>query len=339
MKNNKIEIVTVILSTFISLSAYPQQTINTKSDPGNLILAHSPERKVYPASPRSSSNENSLIGKKADKERYLSNDTSTLYYHRMHYWDTVNFLVPQMIHSSLLTEKLNSYFREILPQQPDTVICYMKALLYKKMADPVKHAVLDFLLQYTSESKAMEMEKAFIWLTGNYYLFGCDWLPEKTLETIKRQYTYNQSCFVGSKAFNLWMETDEGTSFQLYQLQSDYVLLLFYDITSDGSKDLVKELVSDAPALSRAGVEIVAVNTETDQDKWKKFIRQEAIPQWHHVTDRQNRTNFQVLYGVQETPMLYLLDKEKNIIGKKLTMKKVFEILDKKAPVCSEIVY
>ncbi len=303
MKNIKTEIVTLILPTFISLSAYPQLIIKTQNYPGDSNAGISPSG---------------------------LDDTSKSYYLRRHYWDNVNFLVPQTTNTSLLTEKLDYYFNRLIPQQPDTVISYMKELLHREMAEPVKHSVLDFLIQYTSESKVMEMEKAFIWLAGNYYLFGCDWLPEKRLETIKKQYEYNQSCLVGSKAFNLWMETDEGTSFQLYQLQSNYTLLLFYDITSDASKDLVKELVSNASKLSRSGVTIVAVNTGTDPDKWRKFIRQENITEWHNVMDRPNRTNFRVLYGVLETPILFLLDRDKNIIGKRLTMEKVFEIINKK---------
>jgi hypothetical protein len=43
-----------------------------------------------------------------------------------------------------------------------------------------------------------------------------------------------------------------------------------------------------------------------------------------------NRPGFRQLYDVYQTPMLYLLDKEKRIIAKKLTFTQLDELLQQK---------
>ena len=90
-----------------------------------------------------------------------------------------------------------------------------------------------------------------------------------------------------------------------------------------------------------AGLKIFAVAKETDGTKkdWLNFINEQHLQEWTHVyyskADDKARTNagipgYSQLYDVQTFPTLYLLDKDKRIVAKKLTYQQIDEVLELK---------
>jgi hypothetical protein len=83
-------------------------------------------------------------------------------------------------------------------------------------------------------------------------------------------------------------------------------------------------------------VKIYAVMTEYDTDAWKAFILKHKLGHWtnvHHTlqmvkedTDAQ-RPSFKQLYDITQTPTLYLLDRNKRILAKKLTLEQMNDFL------------
>jgi hypothetical protein len=72
---------------------------------------------------------------------------------------------------------------------------------------------------------------------------------------------------------------------------------------------------------------------------WRKFIDDHKLTEWVHVyyskEEDKNRIDagipgYSQLYDVQSFPTLYLLDKDKRIIAKKLTREQIDEILEYK---------
>ena len=87
-------------------------------------------------------------------------------------------------------------------------------------------------------------------------------------------------------------------------------------------------------------MKIYAVLSEPDKKAdWVKYIQENHIGSWTNVyatkemekatTDAQ-KPSFRQLYDVIQTPTLFLLDKEKRIIGKKLTWKQFDDLLQTK---------
>jgi hypothetical protein len=72
---------------------------------------------------------------------------------------------------------------------------------------------------------------------------------------------------------------------------------------------------------------------------WTKFINEHNLGEWMHVHLTKEmeaadvaaqKPSYRQLYDVTMTPTLYLLDKEKRIIGKKLTPTQTDELLQVK---------
>ena len=89
----------------------------------------------------------------------------------------------------------------------------------------------------------------------------------------------------------------------------------------------------------KEGVKLIGVMTDGGKENWLNYIREHNLKGWIHVYQTEetkeriykaNQPGYRQLYDVYQTPMVYLLDKDKNIIAKKLTYLQVNEFMEYK---------
>ena len=87
------------------------------------------------------------------------------------------------------------------------------------------------------------------------------------------------------------------------------------------------------------GVALYGVMVDGGKPAWLNYIRDNNLKDWIHVYETSaqrdagyaaGKANYRQLYDVYQTPIIYLLDKDKRIIAKKLTYDQVDEVLDMK---------
>jgi hypothetical protein len=114
-------------------------------------------------------------------------------------------------------------------------------------------------------------------------------------------------------------------------------LVCFWDPTCSHCKETVPRIDSIYKAKwKNLGVAIYGVMTDGGKDTWIKYIREHHLKDWIHVyqlpakakeDEAAQRPSFRQLYDVYQTPLLYLLDKDKRIIAKKLTFEQMDEVI------------
>ena len=146
----------------------------------------------------------------------------------------------------------------------------------------------------------------------------------------------------GTAAAEVELPDSTGVMRSLYQEISPYTIVMFWDPTCGHCKELAPKLDSMYKAKWKAmGVGIYAIARETDgtRDTWLKVIGDFGLKGWTHVyyskaADKAridaNIPGYSQLYDVQSFPTLYLLDKEKRIVAKKLTLEQTDEVLQVK---------
>ncbi|MEJ7677234.1 MAG: hypothetical protein WKG06_05045 [Segetibacter sp.] len=87
-------------------------------------------------------------------------------------------------------------------------------------------------------------------------------------------------------------------------------------------------------------MKIVGVNVDDGaNDAWKKYINEHKLNDWINIYQpktvkeeeaKKGVANFRQLYDVYKTPTLYLLDAQKRIIGKMLSIEQFDEVLQAK---------
>ena len=191
----------------------------------------------------------------------------------------------------------------------------------------------------------MGQDAVFVHLFEKYHSKGASfWLNEKQMEAISRRAYMLMANLIGEKAADLNMLNTENKPTSLYSIDADYTVIAFWDPNCGHCKEEIPRLDSLYRASWKThNVKIFAVLTpDNKQDvkpEWLKFIKEKNLGEWTHVYKTKEsedadyaaqKPGFRQLYDITLTPTIYLLDKEKRIIGKKLTLLQVNDLLQVK---------
>lgn len=263
-------------------------------------------------------------------------------YYKKHYWDGISFMDDAVVRTPFFPAKLQRYYREIMPQEPDSIIKDVdyKLLLARSSPEMYKY-LLNWLTDEYINPKYMGQDAIFVHLFNKYHSKGLTpWLNEKQNEVISRRAYMLMSNLIGEKGANLELLDTANKITPLYELKADYTVLVFWDPNCGHCKEELPRIDSFYRANWKAKkVKVYAVMTEYDTASWKKFIYTNQLNDWAHVhhtlqmvkedTEAQ-KPSFKQLYDITQTPTLYLLDKEKRIVGKKLTPEQLNDLLQVK---------
>lgn len=276
--------------------------------------------------------------------RPLTKQDSTYNYntYKKHYWDGITFMDERIIRTPFFLPKVEKYFREILVPSSDTII---KEADYLLLLARTNKEMYKFLLNWLTDEymypKYMGQDAVFVHLFEKYHSKGIsDWLNEKQITAVTNRAYMLMSNLIGEKAANLEMVDSSGKAANLYDVKSEFIIVSFWDPTCSHCQQEIPRLDSFYQAKwKNQGVKIYGVLTENEKGKWKEFIQKNNLKEWIHVYETDEKKNeiiakkkpgYKQLYDITQTPTLYLLDKEKRIIAKKLTLQQMEEVLQAK---------
>ena len=168
----------------------------------------------------------------------------------------------------------------------------------------------------------MGLDRLFIHIADNYYLNGkATWVDDKMISELKDELKFHRDNQLGFKAPEIHLLDSALSPINLYSQSKDYIVLFFYDPDCGHCKKKTPVL-ADVYRGMPDDVEIMAINVGTDISKWKSFIRQNNL-EWVNAADPYYKSNFRMQYNVRSTPMIYILDKDKNIIAKRLNVEDI----------------
>lgn len=264
-------------------------------------------------------------------------------YYKKHFWDGITFMDDRIIRTPFFLPKLERYFREVISPNPDSVIKESDYLLLLARSAPEMYK---FLLNWFTDEymnpKYMGQDAVLVHLFEKYHSKGVsNWLNEKQLTAISNKAYMVMSNLIGETAADLEMVNEKGKPTNLYSLSAKYVVVNFWDPTCSHCRIEIPLMDSIYNAKwKKQGVKIFAVLTEAkEKEKWVEFINSHHLENWTNVYEPEQKSkeilskkqpSFKQLYNVIQTPTLYLLDKDKKIIAKQLTLEQIDEVLQTK---------
>lgn len=265
------------------------------------------------------------------------------YNYKKHYWDGVTFMDERIIRSPFFLPKWEKYYREIIIQHPDSIIKEMDyQLLLARSCMEMYKFILNWATDEYINPKYMGQDAIFVHLYEKYHAPGLtSWLNEKQMETIKRRYFMVVSTMLHASAPELEMLDTAGKKTSLYELKADYTVVAFWDPNCGHCKEEIPRLDSFYKASwKKAGVKVFAVlsgdSKEDVKPAWLKFIHEHGLDEWTNVYMTKEmedadvaaqKPSYRQLYDVIMTPTILLLDKDKKILAKKLSLKQIDELL------------
>lgn len=265
-------------------------------------------------------------------------------YFKDHFWDDVNFWDGRLAYTTFFEEKIDKYFEQLVVPHPDSVIKEIDWMLgyASANAEMNRFLLIKFVNRYLNQRYMWE-DAVFVHLFEKYFAqMNYEWLNEKGRKTITDRAYSLMANLMGSPAADIELPDTSGTPVRLYAIQSDFIVIVFWDPACGHCKEVLPKLDSMYQVKwKEVGLKIFAIAKETDGTKadWLRFINEHHLQPWGHVyyskADDKARTDngipgYSQLYDVQSFPTLYLLDKDKRIIAKKLTYRQIDEVLQVK---------
>nr|MBK9650960.1 TlpA family protein disulfide reductase [Bacteroidota bacterium] len=133
---------------------------------------------------------------------------------------------------------------------------------------------------------------------------------------------------IGKKPRNIVLQDTNGVYQSMYDIKAKYTVLLFWEPDCGHCQKVVPKVKEFYDRMKSKGVEVYASDTETEGEKWRKFIREKNLD-FINVMDPNLRDNFRHDFDVSTTPQLFLLDKDKKIIAKKIEIDQIEEMINR----------
>lgn len=251
-------------------------------------------------------------------------------WYKLHYFDNVDFTDERIVRSPIFHTKLKTYFETLTIQVPDSVAKAAEFMIEKARASKELFKYTTFYCTYTIEtSNVMCMDQAFVYLADKYYKKGeAFWLNEDQNNRILKKADKLRNILCGKTAPNLIMPDINGKTQTLHNIKSEYTVLIFWDPNCGHCKKVVPKLSETMDSIPDTKAQVFAVCLENNEPEWKKFVEEKKLD-FINVWDPYNQTNFRKLYDINSTPVIFLLDKNKEIVGKQLGVEQIKDFIER----------
>lgn len=263
-------------------------------------------------------------------------------YFKDHYWDDTWMFDERLARTSFFEEKLDEYFATLVPLHPDSVIKELDWMLaYATANDEMQRFLLVKYINRYLNPQYMWEDKVYIHLFEKYFSQKeYPWLTEKGKKTVFDRYYSMAANVFGTTAADIELPDSTGKMKKLFNITDPYTVVVFWDPTCGHCKETLPQIDSIYRAKwDSLNVKIYAIAKETDGTKkdWMSFITEHHLTGWEHVyyskeandaRVKNNIPSYFQLYDVQIVPTLYLLDKNKSILAKKIPFDQIDKVLD-----------
>ncbi len=257
---------------------------------------------------------------------------SMLKYTQEHFFDNVDLSDIRLLRTPLLQQKIEYFIDKLHIQTPEYIIPAIDEVLatMDPNGETFKYFVIHFLNKY-AKSKIVGMDEVYVHLAQNYYAKGlAPWTEASQLKKIIDNANALEPLLIGKTAPNLALQTKDGYTVNLHDLNGEYTVVYFWESDCENCKKTDSDLETFFQAYKDKGVKISAICTNTNyeaQDCWD-YIEKKNYNEWIHLGNPNNDNDIWKAYNVTSTPLIYLLDRDKKIVSKRISAKQLSEVMD-----------
>jgi peroxiredoxin len=258
---------------------------------------------------------------------------ATMINFRKDWWNGCDFTDERLVRTPVFFNKLKKYIDEYTPQNPDSIIAAADYLLAKTLINKELHKpVIGWLLSKYKplQTKLMDGEAVYSYLILKY--MTPDMFPDidaKDMKITQERAQEMRSSLVGMIGQNVWGKDRNGLKKSLYDLNAPIKVVYIYYTDCEHCQEETPKLRKVYDQWKKRGVEIfsIAANVKERAD-WLNFETKYGI-NWTSVMDPMLESKFNEKYFIDNTPELYVLDKNYRIIGKNLKPDQLPEVFER----------
>nr|MBS0038047.1 DUF5106 domain-containing protein [Saprospiraceae bacterium] len=253
-------------------------------------------------------------------------------YYKTHFFDNVDLTDKRLLRSPILYNKVNQYIDQLTSKNPDSIARSIDYVLEQMEGNKTVYRffLANFLNNY-ARSKIIGMDAVYVHLTDKYYSTGkAWWIGEEQLEKIVENADKIRPTLIGKIAPNITLEKRNGERVQLHHLDYEYTLLYFWRPDCGHCKRYTPLIVKFLEENKDKGIGVVTVCTKFTDDVpgcWDYLDNTEGTDLFLNLVDPFHRSRFTQHFNVKTTPLIYVLDRDKKILSKRLSAQQLPEVM------------
>jgi len=253
-------------------------------------------------------------------------------YYKDHFFDNIEFDNPASVRTPFFNTRINSYLEKMTPQHPDSLASSMDLVLSK--LEPVEDAYKFYLSTFLNEaanSKIVGQDAVYVHLVDTYYKTGkAHWSSEENLQKLIDNADRLRPVLIGETIPDLQLYKEDGSPIKLSDIDSDYTVVLFWKPNCGHCTKSMPAAVEFYEKYKDKGVTLLAVCT-LHTDKYKKCwtdVKAKNMENFLNVGDEFHKSRFKRVFNVRSTPMIYILDRNREILVKSIGTNQLEEVMD-----------
>lgn len=289
-------------------------------------------------------------------------------YYFSHYWDNVDFKTDALVNNPIFANKLEFYFgKQMMIQHWDTIIKY--AFKFCDSLNPKSKMYeysVGWIASNYGKSDIMGMDKVYYYMLKRYFCTQdasgkspAFWVAEDKFKDLCENLDNKLNTVMGIVPPNLILRDTSDTKWlDFYSLKSEYTILYFWDPECGHCKKVTPKIQTlYAQKWKERNIEVYAIGKGVGKDfeAWKKYIHDnnltfinvavtnsiyeiakvtpEKLVQLYPGEKNKPTTlaslNYQQTYDIYSTPKVFVLDSDKKIIAKNLSISQLEDLLDR----------
>ena len=198
----------------------------------------------------------------------------------------------------------------------------LKNQLYIKLNQ--QQHVVEYLLD---GFKKFGFDETINYIMKNYVIKDDLCLDEKTGSSIQRLIDQNKKLPAGAPAPDFVLPDINGREVYLSNIKAKKILVLFYASWCPHCQTIISQIKDLFKSRDKKELEIVAISLDSKKEDWSDLIKKNGLD-WINVSDQKGWNGRAVSdYYIYATPTMFLLDKDRKILGKPLSIEDLKKIL------------
>ena len=250
---------------------------------------------------------------------------SVVYHYRQEFWDNVDFSDRRLLRTQVINNKLKRYFQELTPQNQDSIFSSAESLCERLYMYPeyFRFVTVWVLNNYEpNKTTLMDPEKVFVRMIQKFFTHDkAFWADSLEVFALQQRSGEMANSLIGDKGPNVISKDLQGKTHTLFDSKAEYLIVYMFTPTCEHCQEETPKLVEWYNEWHKEGVDVYAIALDTNEKELGDYIKKTKMP-FSCVWDPTNRSIY-AKYYVDITPEIYVLDRDRKIIGRNL---KVFQI-------------
>ena len=251
---------------------------------------------------------------------------------KTHFFDKVDFSDPDLLRSDVYPNKIISfltlYSNRNIPQEKleENFISAIDNLMSRPFDNII---VKEYIIKYLiSGFEKYGFEKVILHIASTYNDNTCE--NEERKSDLQTRLDNYKKLAIGKIGPDISIPDMNGNLVELKNIQTKYVMLIFWATWCPHCSQMLPEIYNLYKNQTEKNVEVIAISIDEDADAWNNFLAKNNFT-WINASDLKGWNGKTTIdYNIYATPTIIVLDQNRQILSKPLTMAGIHEEFKRK---------